>query len=156
MSYSSDFKINVNKLNANEALLVCLEISHPFISDTIRLVNDSKNLISNGNDYISMPFDVARQSDIQGELPRVSLKIPNVGKNLVKWIDSSGGGKDAVIRIKLIRRSNPNTSEETLTLGINNVSINTLEVVFNLIIQNNLTKQAVRYIFDKKRAIGLF
>ena len=61
MSFSDDFKINVNKLNANESLLVCLEIDHPFISETIRLVGDVKNIVSNGNDYVAMPFQIQRQ-----------------------------------------------------------------------------------------------
>ena len=70
MSYSDGFKINVNKLNAEENLLVLVEINHSFISDTIRLVSDTKNVVSNGNDYIAMPFQIQRQDDVQGELPK--------------------------------------------------------------------------------------
>lgn len=156
MSYSNDFKINVNKLNADESPLVLLEITHPFITDTIRLVNDNKDLLSNGNNYLHMPFGLKRQEDVQNELPKVILTIPNVGRSLVRWIDSSGGGRGASITVMLARRSEPDTIEERLELGIESVSITTELVTFNLIIQNNLVKSAIKWIYDVKRAPGLF
>ena len=55
--FSDDFKTNVNKLNADEAVLICLEINHPFLLDTLRVVNDSVKLISNGETYLPMGFD---------------------------------------------------------------------------------------------------
>lgn len=156
MSFSDGAKINFNKLNADEAILVCLEISHPFISQTVRLVRDNKNLISNGDEYIAMPFDVQRQSDVRGELPKITLTIANVGRELVKWVDSSGGGIGALIKVKLIRRSSPNLVEESINLGINSVSITTEFVTFNLIVQNNLVKRACRLVYDIRKAPGLF
>ena len=156
MSYSTDFKINVNKLNSDEALLILMEITHPFLSSTLRLVNDNKNFIFNSNEYVAMPFQVIRQSDVQGELPKVTLNVPNVGRSLVKWIDSSGGGSGAEISIILARRSAPTTIEEKITFGIESVSISTELVSFNLVIQNNLVKRSMRYIYDTKRAPGLF
>ena len=62
--FSDEFKINVNKLNADEAVLVCIEIRHPFISDVIRIVNDSDNLISNRNTYLPMGFEFKRHDDV--------------------------------------------------------------------------------------------
>ena len=56
-------------------------------------------MVSNGNNYISMPFNIVRQSDIQNELPKVTLTIQNIGRSLIKWVDSSGGGRDAVIKV---------------------------------------------------------
>lgn len=156
MSYSSGFKINVNKLNANENLLVCLEITHSFLDNPLRLVNDINPIISNGNEFIPMPFEVQRQSDIQGELPQVVLRVANVGREMVRWVDSSGGGKDAEIKVMLLRRSTPNTVEESLVLGINSVKITTEMVEFNLIVQNNLAKRAMRYTYNKKLAPSLF
>lgn len=156
MSYSNDFKINVNKLNSDEALLVLLEITHPFITDVIRLVNDNKDFLSNGNNYMKTSFNIKRQDDVQSELPKVTLTIPNVGRSLVKWIDSSGGGRGASIAVMLARRSDPDTIEERLELGIESVSITTELVTFNLIIQNNLVKSAIKWIYDTKRAPGLF
>lgn len=156
MSFSPDFKVNVNRLNATENLLILLKIEHPFLSTPIFLINDNKNLISNADDYLPMPFKLKRQNDVQGELPKVSLTIPNVGRSLVRWIDSSGGGIDAVLTVKLARRSSPNLIEESIDLGIESINVSTEAVVFNLVVQNNLTKTSMRFIYDKARFPGLF
>ena len=156
MSYSDGLKVNVNKLNADEALLVLLEITHPFLSTPLRLVSDNKNLVSNGFDFIAMNFKIHRQSDVQGELPKVSLTIPNVGRSLVRWIDSSEGGKNANINVMLARRSTPDTIEESLNFGVDRVNITTDLITFSLVVQNNLIKRSVRFVYDIKRAPGLF
>lgn len=155
--FSDEFKINVNKLNADEQILICLEINHPFLAEPVRLVNDSTEFVNSlGNHYLPMPFQVKRQDDVEGELPKVSLTVPNVGRTLVKWIDSSGGGRGATVLITLVRRSDPSLVEEKLTLGINSVSITTETVIFNLIVQNNLVKRSIKYVYDIVRAPGLF
>jgi hypothetical protein len=153
--YSERFKINVNKLNADEALLSLLEIEHPLVDDPIRLVNDSHDLVFQGNTYIAMPFNIQKHDDIQGELPRASLTISNIGRSMIKWIDASGGGKGAKIRVSLVRRTSTD-AEESLVFDIGTVNVTTQNVTFNLIIQNNLAKRAVRWIYDMNHARGLF
>lgn len=154
--FSDEFKINVNKLNADEAVLACLEIRHPFISEPIRIVNDSQKLISNGYTYLPMGFRLKRHDDIEGELPKCTIYFQNVGRILTKWVDASGGGSKATFNILLIRRSSPDLIEENITFEIQNAITTTQEIAFTLIIQNNLIKRAVNYFFDKKRAPGLF
>lgn len=156
MSFSNDFKINVNKLNADEVMLVILEINHSFLSEPVRVVNDNRDVVSNGENYIAMPFMFKRQDDVQGELPKVILTMNNVGRSLVKWIDASGGAKGATVSAMIIRRSSPNVVEERIDLTIESVSITTETVRFNLITQNDLTKRAMRYVYDMRRAPGLF
>lgn len=156
MSYSSGFIVNVNKLNVDDPVLVLMEINHSFISGTIRLVNDNEDLISNGHNYVSMPFEAKRQSDVIGELPKIQIVIQNIGRNIVKWVDSSGGGKGAEIILKLVRRSAPDSIEESLKLGVDSANVTTENVSFNLIIQNNLSKRSCRLLYDVKRSYGLY
>lgn len=156
MSFSNEFKINVNKLAADEMLLACLIITHPFLDDPVRLVNDNRDFVLNGHNHLAMPFQIKRQDDVQGELPKAVLTVSNVGRGLVRWIDSSGGGTDAKISVLISRRSTPNTIEDKIDFGIENVVINTETVTFSLVIQNNLIKRAMRYTYDKWRAPGLF
>lgn len=153
--YSQGFKVNVNKLNAEESLLVLVKIEHPFISGPIFLVNDVSNFVLNGETYLAMPFSLSRQSDVQGELPKVSLTFANIGRSLVKWIDSTNGGRNSNITVILARRSEQ-IIEESISFGISSVSVNSSEVKFNLVIQNNLIKRSIRWIYDKDHAAGLF
>lgn len=156
MAYTADFVVNANKLNTDDPVLVLMDIEHPFIDDTIRLINDNMDIVSLSNRYLSMPFDIKRQSDVQNELPRITVVIQNVGRSIVKWIDSSGGGRNAKIKIKLVRRSTPDIIEETLELAVATVTITTETILLNLIIQNNLNKRSCRLTFDVYRALGLF
>lgn len=154
--FTDEFKINVNKLNADECSLVCIEIVHPFLLETIRLVNDSNKLISNGETYLPIPFEIKMNDDIEGELPKVTLSVQNVGRLLTKWVDASGGAKNSTFDVLIIRRSQPNVIEERLSLGVDNVKTTTERIQFNLIIQNNLIKKSMRYIYDINRSPGLF
>lgn len=156
MPYSDGFKINVNKLNADEALLVLLEIEHPMITGTLRMVADNVDLISLTENYLAMNFRMERQSDIQGELPKIKLIIPNIGRTLTKWIDSSNGGRDAKITTKLVRRSSPDLIEESIEFGVQSININTQNVTINLVIQNNLVKRSMKWVYDTVHAPGLF
>lgn len=156
MNYSDGFKINANKLNANESPLVLLEIEHPMLTDVLRLVSDNADLLSNGENYLAMNFRFERQSDIQNELPKVSLIVPNIGRTLTKWVDGSGGGRDAKITAKLARRSTPDVIEESIQFGVSSVNLNVREINFSLVIQNNLVKRSMRFTYDTKRAPGLF
>lgn len=154
--FSSDFKINVNRLNARESVIVLLEITHPLISETIRVVRDNCDVVSNGETYNALAFDFKRQDDIQGEVPKVSLVIQNVGRTLVKWIDMSGGGKNAEIRALLIRRSSPDLIEETIKLQIERISVTNKLLTFSLVVQNNLIRRGIKYTFNVDKFPGLF
>lgn len=155
-NFTNDFKINVNRLNAKESVIVLLEITHPLIGQTIRLVRDNCDIVSNGETYLAMGFDFKRQDDVQGEVPKVTLTIQNVGRSLVKWVDLSGGGKDAEITALLIRRSTPDTVEERISLQIERITLTSQSVNFSLVVQNNIIRRGIKYIFDVDRAPGLF
>lgn len=155
-SFSDNLKINVNKLSAEESPLVLIEINHPLITDTIRLVHDNCNVVSNGETYVAMGFEIKRQADVQGELPKVTLTVQNVGRSLVKWIDMSGGGKDAEITAKIIRRSDPDLIEESISMGVERVTVTTLMVTFHLVVYNNLVRRGIKLVYNNTTAPGLF
>ena len=155
MSYSEGFKINVNKLSSEESLVSLVEIDHPFLTDPVRLINDSRELEFLGERFIPMPFMLERQDDVQGELPKVMLTVSNVGRELIKWVDASNGGRDAKVTIYLTRRSNP-VMEEKLVFQVGNINVTTEQVSFTLLIQNNLVKRSVRWEYDQVKAKGLF
>lgn len=156
MSYTNEFKINVNKLNTEEMILILLEISHPTLESPIRLVADNQDFLFDGNNYLAMNFAFSRQQDIQGELPKATLTIQNVGRSLVKWIDASGGGRGANVRVILARRSAPTVTEEYIDFSIGSTAVTSQTIAISLIIQNNLVKRTMKYVYDTKRAIGLF
>lgn len=155
-NFSDNFKINVNKLNADEALIVLLEIEHALLPEPVRLVNDVEDIVSNGHNYMAMGFDVKWNNDAQGELPKVQLVMQNVGRSMMRWIDMSNGASYTTIRAKVIRRSDPDTVEESLKLQVERITANLLTITFNLVIQNQLIRRGIKRVFTKEKAPGLF
>lgn len=127
-SYSSAARQNMLATSADEPFLVMLEITHPDLVAPIRVVNDVVDLVSNGNTYIALPFRVTLPDDIRGQIPTASLEIDNIGRELTRWLEVSGGGQGAKCRILQVMRSNPNLIEFNILLDLTNLSI-TNEVV---------------------------
>lgn len=153
--HSRGFKINVNKNSSDEGIYSLIKITHPFLNKPICIINDSKNFDFQDETYVAMPFQIKRQDDIQGELPKVVLTVSNVGRSMIKWIDASNGGMNGIVTVFLVRRSSQ-FEEEKIVLGINSIIVTTETLSFNLVIQNNLIKRSMRYLYDLKKSRGLF
>lgn len=70
------------KQNSGEVFLVLLTFTHPSMT-TVRLVNNTVNLVSRGQTYIGFPFDLSLPSDLSEQLPEVQLSISNVDRRLI-------------------------------------------------------------------------
>jgi len=156
-NYSTATKKLVNATSAPELPLLLLEISHPALATPIRVVNDNQDLISNGNTYTAMAFRARLPDDMsQGGLPRAQLSIDNVGRELVQWIESSGGGKGASARMLQVVRSVPNVIEWEVTLDLSNVHMTAMEVTGTLGFEDLLNLPGVAFTYRPDTAPGLF
>ena len=91
-----------------DRLLTALEISHPAIAQPLRVINDTIGRAIEGNDYVALRFDARLADDIAGQAPQAELAIDNVGRALTQWIEATGGGAGASVRVMQvldIRRS---------------------------------------------------
>lgn len=155
--FTDNLKINVNKLNSDENLIEILEINHPLLSLPVRLVNDNKDVISNGENYISTILEFQLQNDIEGELPKAKLTLPNIGRKLVRWIVESYGAEGAEIKVSYIMRSDPDDLLFTIPTIIESTSLNIQTVTLNLVVlKNNLIQDGINYIFSKRLSAGIF
>jgi hypothetical protein len=155
-SYSSAFKATLNSVSATEAPLVCLEITHPALSQAVRVVNDNLDLTSNGNLFIAAPFDCVLPDDMENQLPKAKLTIDNIGRELVYWLETSGGGEGAKVRFMQIMRSRPNTIEWETTMNLSNVQISMTKVTADLGFENIFSKPAVRIQYRPDNSAGMF
>lgn len=95
-----------NKIASTGAWLVLLDISIPGYSYPLRLVDNNEAIewpASSGYLYSPFPFtldDVAE--DGQGGLPSFSIKVSNVTKSLVPYIEQTDGLDGARIRIRVV------------------------------------------------------
>lgn len=155
-AYSSTFKSTLNSVSANESPLVCLEISHAGLSVPVRVVNDNTDLTSNGNLFIAAPFECILPDDMENQLPKAKLAIDNIGRDLVYWLETSGGGEGATVRFMQIMRSNPNLIEWETTMNLSNVQITMTKVTADLGFENIFSKPAVRMQYRPDNSAGMF
>ena len=93
----------------DEVWLVLLTITHPDLTDTIRLVNNIENVESQGYTFIGLPFEIELPSE--GERPgEARLKVDNVNREIVEAIRTIGLVPPQV-QIQLVLASQPNQLE---------------------------------------------
>ena len=154
--YSNTFKETINATAARESPLLLLEIEHPALTTPIRVVNDNQDLAHLGNTFTALAFRATLPDDLEQGQPRAQLAIDNVGKDLVSWLEASGGGKDATVRMIQVLRSAPDIIEWEVTLSLTNVRMNMLEVSGTLGFDDILNLPGIPLTYRPDTAPGMF
>jgi hypothetical protein len=155
-TYSANYRKTMNALSAPESRLLLLQINHPALTTPIYLVNDTQNVVSNGNLYIAFAFSCSVPDDQQGQLPQAKLEIDNVGRELVRWLEVSQGGLGATAVLSEILRSVPNLVEWTITMDLTGMVVTPFKVTGTLSFIDTLNQQAVAIQYRPDTAPGLF
>ena len=108
MTVSSAYKAAFFAQQTNEVLLAILEISHADIT-TIRVVNNTENITSGGDEYIAFPFECRLPNLSAEDIPRATINICNVDRQIVQAVRSISSRPD--ISLSLILASDPDTIE---------------------------------------------
>lgn len=109
-----------------------------------------------GNQFKALAFRVKKPDDMEQQLPRAELAVDNIGRELVGWLEQSGGGRGASCRMMEMLRSDPSVIEWEVTLDLTNIQINALEVSGSLGFEDLLNKPAVPITYRPDIAPGLF
>lgn len=152
---SSHYQENVNRTSGTAPLLL-LEITHDDLPQPIRVVRDNQNITSNGDDYIAMAFAITLPDDQEQGLPKAQLAVDNIGREMTTWLDASGGGKGAKVRIMQVMRDTPNVIELDMTLDLTNVSMTSTVISGTLGYQDILNQSAVVPTYRPDTHPGLF
>ena len=155
-SYSSLLKRKHNATGGDEVARILLEISNAALAQPIRVVNDTQDLVSNGDTFVAYGFDAELPDDTQGKLPRARLVIDNVGEDLTEWLDASRGGAETSVRFMQVMRSAPNVIEWEITLELTNVEVDWVTVAGELGFEDLMNLPAVAVSYRPEVAPGLF
>ncbi|HNC51255.1 MAG TPA: DUF1833 family protein [Accumulibacter sp.] len=155
-AYSSAYRSTLAQTSAPEAPVVLLQIDHPALSAPVRVVNDTVDLTSNGSLYVAFPFDCQLPDDFEGQLPRASLVIDNVGRDLMYWIETSGGGQGSTATFSQVMRSRPDVVEWSILMYLYNVTADARHVSAELGFANFFGRPAVQLNFRPDSAPGIF
>ena len=153
--FSRDTQTAINS-TSGELPLVLLEIDHSGLSEPIRVVGDTQDITVAGNLYVAFPFSISLPDDFDGRLPKATLTIDNVGRELTSWLESSGGGRGATCTIRLVMRSAPDVIEYEILMDLTNLSIDWQKVSGQLGYEDLLNRPAVQLQYRQDTAPGLF
>lgn len=154
--YSAQYKSTLAEVNATEAPLILLEINHPQLTQPVRVVNDTQDLLSNGNTYVGFPFRCVLPDDFENQLPKARLNIDNVSRDLMYWIETSGGGQGSTATFKQVMRSNPDLIEWSIQMSLFNVNVTMQEISAELGFENLFGKPAISLRYTPTTSPGLW
>jgi hypothetical protein len=154
--YSASARREISKVNADNLPITLLEIDHPDLATPVRVVNDRQDITFETNLYTALGFDITMPTDLQKGLPKASLSIDNIGKELITWLEASNGGANTSVRILQVLRSAPSVAEVDMLMTLSNITITTLLITGELGFDDLLNVPAVTIIYSPEFAAGLF
>lgn len=97
-----------NAAQTGEVFLVLLVIDHPQLTEPVRLVNNTENVVSNGKTYVGFPFEFTLFNE-DDQTPRAQLRVQNVDRRIGEVVRSLRSV--ASVAISLVLASDPDTVE---------------------------------------------
>lgn len=155
-SLSSAAARNVLATSADEPLLAAIEITHPGLEVPARFVNDTLDILIEGNTFFACRFDLTLPDDQDEQVPQARLEVDNIGRDLTQWLEQSQGGAGAKCRIIMVLRSAPSNIEFDMTLDLTGLEITNFRVTGVLGFKNTLMQSAVTVRFDPSTTPGVF
>ena len=129
-----EFNESVFPDSSPDVWLVLLTIDSEGLSSPIRVVNNSENIDSAGETFISYPFDITLPNSNDDSPSSSQLRIDNVDRSLVAAIRTI---TKANVKIQIIRAADPDVIEkEWPKFKLVNIKIDQLVISGDLILNN--------------------
>jgi len=94
--------------------LVLLTITHSTLLTPLRFVNNTENIVSNGEDFIAYPFKMKPPEDRQGVKPVARLTIDNINRQIVEVVRQIAATSPLFVQIDVVRIDDCDVIETTL------------------------------------------
>jgi len=101
-SLSANLVQEKNKQHSTYPWLLLLDITLPD-STIFRFVNNNEDIVYKGNTYTCFPFEIGPQeSSVDGEIPKIELKICNITRILTPYLNTYNGGLESEVLITVV------------------------------------------------------
>lgn len=153
---SDRYRAQAQVLSAEERPLYLLELRHALLPQPERFVNDTADLVSNGQNYVATRFLFTPPNDQDKQTPRARLAIGNLGAGVGAFFERTNGGKGASLRVLQVMRSQPDLIEDELVLDVTNVEVDSTTASGQLGYDDVLNKPGTSYTYRPETAPGIF
>jgi hypothetical protein len=140
---------------SNDPFLLLVTLSHVDFISTQRLVNNSEDIISNGNTYTAFPMRITLPVDDGEASKEVGIIFDNVGRDLIDEIRSITS--PISVKIEMVLASIPNQVQITLDgLRIVNITYNRSTISAKLIMDDFLNTSMTSEQYTPSLYPGIF
>ena len=154
---SDEFHRRAHSVENVDYAVNLLEIDHSELAEPIRLCDDNSDIVSNGSTYTAIAIDIQLPNDSDNSSNvNAKLSIDNIGKELVAWLETTGGGRGATAALSVILRSDPDNIEITYPLDVANINITQTKVTADLIFTDLINQSAVGMFYRPENTPGLY
>ena len=137
-----------------------LEITHPMVNPPARVVADTVQHRIEGSVFHPVAFEAEIVSSTEGEIPRASLRVDNVGREMMEWVEASQGGRDVRMTVMRVRppldEDGNSTVLERRTLPVTISEVDNLSIRVTLAYDLSFDRPSVIMRHDPTTSPGLF
>lgn len=155
---SNDLSSNMlNQLfsqNADDPFLMLVTITHQSF-DPVYIVNNTEQIVSNGNTFLPLPMRVTLPTDDGETLREVTLEVDNVSLELIDELRSVTDLMDA--KVEMVLASNPDFVEISIEeLKIRSVTYNKQTIQAKLFMDDFLNTELTSERYSPQNFPGIF
>ena len=100
-----------------------LEITNASFSGPMRICNAAEDFVSQGLDYIGLPFGFKLPQDQSGAAPRMTLSLDNVGRGITDELEGLLPGSITIARLIVVARDTPDVHQHVFRLPLTAVTV---------------------------------
>lgn len=143
---------------SGHTFIMCLELHHTDLEDPLRYCNNEVDVTLNGSIYTAYPFTPTLPSDIEDEIPEVTITIDNVGQRLINALRSISSPLDIVLYVVRINLNGTPTVEiGPMNFKLNQITYDAFTIDMSIGYEFDiLNAKAENTTFDPSIAPGLF
>jgi hypothetical protein len=154
ISPATQAELNALVAGAKEVLIL-IEITQEALAVPIRVVNDTADITSNGDEFIAFPFRINLPAD-QEQSSRATVEIDNVTGELMRWLELSRGAPGAKMKIMVVSRATPDTIEAEFLMDLQNLSADRYTVSGQLAYKDIVNQPGVPFSYTHFNTPALF
>jgi len=150
-----------NLMHSPEPWLILLEITLTDVGPTIlRLVKNNEDIEFGGNTYTHFPFQLSIvDSNAEGQIPQVTLKVCNITRFLTPYLESLDGGIGSTVKVIVVNNKHLDEDYSELELEFSVMGCDAVDaywVTWTLGMVNPLNRRFPLYRFLANHCMWIF
>jgi hypothetical protein len=147
----------MNAQSTGVAVLALVTITHSTFT-TVRVVNNTENVTSNGDLFTALPFTVRLPADSEEYRPVMKVGVPNVSLDLMTELRSVAGSREKIkVALSIVDHAAPDTLLAAWTdFEVENVNYTAESLTFDLTLKSYLAEPYPGGSFTPSDFPGLF